>query len=172
MGYELMDRKRNILIREMVELTVDGDVTVIPPGEEMVYEITPWRKAMNRILWGYGLTSITWGKSVTTIGDNAFANCYALETVAVPENVVAIGNWTFSGCEALADITIPAAVTSLGTSVFSGCSKLKFAEFNTAGRTPHAPHVGAVTTIPPDAFSSLTANAAIETAIEFLFSKS
>jgi hypothetical protein len=30
---------------------------------------------------------------------------------------------------------------------------------STAGTTPHAPHVGAVTTAPPDAFCSDTANA-------------
>ena len=34
-------------------------ISDLPPDEELVREITPWRKAMNRILLGFGLTSIT-----------------------------------------------------------------------------------------------------------------
>ena len=41
------------------EALLTQSLSVLPPEEETVWEITPWRKAMGRILWGYGLTSIT-----------------------------------------------------------------------------------------------------------------
>ena len=40
------------------ELLLEEEMTALPPGDELVTEITPWRNAMNRILIGLGLATI------------------------------------------------------------------------------------------------------------------
>ncbi|MDE5565144.1 MAG: leucine-rich repeat protein [Oscillospiraceae bacterium] len=67
------------------------------------------------------------GKSVTTIGLSAFADCTSLTTVTIPESVTMIGMGAFAGCTSLQSITVPKSVTVLSTSVFSGCTSLKTA---------------------------------------------
>ena len=71
-----------------------------------------------------GLTSITIGNSVTSIGDNAFSGCSGLTSVTIPDSVTSIGNRAFSGCSGLTSITIPDSVTSIGIGAFSGCNSL------------------------------------------------
>lgn len=41
------------------ELLLEEEITALPPGDELVADITPWRAAMNRILVGLGLATIT-----------------------------------------------------------------------------------------------------------------
>ena len=64
------------------------------------------------------LTSITIPASVTTIGDDAFARCYNLTSIIIPSSVVAIGDCAFVDCFELTSVTIPASVTSVGSSAF------------------------------------------------------
>ena len=44
-----------------------------------------------------GITSISIGKGVTTIPDDAFFWCYKLKRIVLPDNVTAIGEYAFSG---------------------------------------------------------------------------
>ena len=62
--------------------------------------------------------------SVTSIGEEAFAGCSALTSVAIPASVTSIGDSAFDGCESLSSIVIPASVTSIGDSAFDGCASL------------------------------------------------
>ncbi|MBR2406031.1 MAG: leucine-rich repeat protein, partial [Clostridia bacterium] len=71
-----------------------------------------------------GLTSVTIGDSVTSIGDDAFRGCNGLTSITIPNSVTSIGNQAFSGCSSLASVTIPNSVTSIGNQAFSGCSRL------------------------------------------------
>ena len=71
-----------------------------------------------------GLTSITIGNSVTSIGNYAFYNCSGLTSVTIGNGVTSIGYDAFSGCTGLTSITIPDSVTSIGDDAFSGCSGL------------------------------------------------
>lgn len=41
------------------ELLLEEQITTLPPTDELVADITPWRQAMNRILIGTGLMTIT-----------------------------------------------------------------------------------------------------------------
>lgn len=41
------------------DLLLQEGVSGLPPSDEMVDAVNPWRKAMNRILWGMGLVTIT-----------------------------------------------------------------------------------------------------------------
>ena len=64
------------------------------------------------------------GKSVTSIGEQAFLACSGLTSVTIPNSVTNIGDSAFSGCSGLTSVTIPNSVTSIGSSAFSGCSGL------------------------------------------------
>ena len=71
-----------------------------------------------------GLTSIVIGNSVTTIGDWAFGRCTELTSITIPNSVTSIGWSAFYGCTGLTSITIPNSVTSIRYRAFSGCSGL------------------------------------------------
>ena len=48
--------------------------------------------------------------SVTSIGSNAFSNCYGLTSVTIPNSVTSIGNDAFYRCSGLTSVTIPNSV--------------------------------------------------------------
>ncbi|MBO4564553.1 MAG: leucine-rich repeat domain-containing protein [Bacteroidaceae bacterium] len=62
--------------------------------------------------------------SVTSIGDNAFADCAGLTSVSIPKSVISIGGDAFSGCKGLTSVSIPKSVTSIGGGAFYGCKGL------------------------------------------------
>lgn len=64
------------------------------------------------------------GKSVTSIGNGAFENCFELTSINIPDRVTSIGINAFMDCYSLTSITIPDGVTSIGTNAFNGCSGL------------------------------------------------
>ena len=72
----------------------------------------------------YILTSITIPYGVTSIGDYAFESCTGLESITIPDGVTSIGNGAFENCFELTSINIPDGVTSIGTNAFNGCSGL------------------------------------------------
>ena len=71
-----------------------------------------------------GLTTVTIGNSVTSIGDWAFSNCSGLTSITIPNSVTSIGGSAFSGCTGLTSVTIGNSVTSIGDFAFDGCSGL------------------------------------------------
>ena len=72
------------------------------------------------------LESITIPASVETIGEAAFANCTSLASVTFADGskLTSISDATFNLCKKLASITIPSSVTTIGESVFTFCEKL------------------------------------------------
>ena len=64
------------------------------------------------------------GKTVTAIGDYAFARCYSLTSVSIPDSVTAIGDGAFYSCSSLTSVSIPDSVTAIGDSAFGCCSSL------------------------------------------------
>ena len=71
------------------------------------------------------LTRVEVGGSVTSIGDNTFSNCYALQSVTIPSSVTSIGDSSFYYCYSLQSVTIPSNVASIGTNTFSTCASLQ-----------------------------------------------
>ena len=59
--------------------------------------------------------------SVTSIGKQAFANCFSLTSVTIPEGVTSIGEGAFYYCPKLTSVTIPKTVTSIGDKAFMWC---------------------------------------------------
>ena len=45
------------------------------------------------------------GKSVTSIGDKAFAECTSLTSITIPDGVTSIGEWAFINCTRLTAVT-------------------------------------------------------------------
>ena len=71
-----------------------------------------------------GLTSIEIPNSVTSIGNSAFAYCSGLTSIIIPNSVTSIGSSAFEGCSGLTSIEIPNSVTSIGNEAFDGCTGL------------------------------------------------
>lgn len=63
------------------------------------------------------ITSVTIPNGVTSIGNSAFAFCWALTSVAIPDSVTSIDDQAFSNCSALTRVMIPGA-TVLGINAF------------------------------------------------------
>lgn len=73
----------------------------------------------------YNLKSIVIPDSVTRIEDFAFSCCYGLESVIIGKGVRNIEKFTFEGCYNLKSVKMPESVTSIEESAFSRCLKLK-----------------------------------------------
>ncbi len=71
-----------------------------------------------------GLNSVTISNSVTSISDLAFHRCSGLTSVTIPNSVTSIGEGAYDGCSGLTSMTIPNSVTSIGRGAFEGCSGL------------------------------------------------
>ena len=67
---------------------------------------------------------------VTSIGEEAFCDCFSLTSIVIPDGVTSIGKCAFYGCSSLTSIVIPDSVTSIGSSAFSYCSSLTSITFN------------------------------------------
>ena len=90
--------------------------------------------------------------SVTSIGNYAFADCYALtSSVEIPNSVTSIGDKAFLWCSLLRSVEIPNSVTTIGESVFQGCSRLTSVEI------PNS-----VTTIESSAFENCSSLTSVE----------
>ena len=57
--------------------------------------------------------------------DCAFYGCSGLTSVTIGDSVTSIGSSAFYGCSSLTSVTIGNSVTSIGERAFSGCSGLK-----------------------------------------------
>ncbi len=64
------------------------------------------------------------GKSVTSIGSDAFSDCSSLTNITIPDSVTSIYNYAFNSCSSLTNITIPNSVTYIGYQIFRECSSL------------------------------------------------
>lgn len=71
-----------------------------------------------------GVSSVTMGTNIVSIGNGAFESCYALKSVNFGSNLGYIGNGAFSSDPALRTVVIPDSVTNIGNDVFMECTKL------------------------------------------------
>ena len=71
-----------------------------------------------------GLTNVTIGNGMTTIGNSAFSDCDGLTSIVIPDSVTSISDSAFYGCDGLTSIVIPDSVTTIGNNAFRGCDGL------------------------------------------------
>ncbi len=74
--------------------------------------------------WWESVSSVSIPNSVTTIGDEAFADCPCLTTIEIPSSVVQMGKGVFQNCSYLNSVTLPSGISRLGERTFSGCGRL------------------------------------------------
>lgn len=72
----------------------------------------------------YDLTSVTIPNSVTTINSWVFSDDSRLTSVTIGDSVTYIGDFAFNGCRGLTSVNIPNSVTTIASSAFEGCSSL------------------------------------------------
>lgn len=94
----------------------------------------PHFKVINRLLVSSGGTlisslssdaHITIPNSVTHIGNGAFYEHFALQTITIPSSVTHIEEASFIMCKNLQTITIPNSVIRIGRNPFAGCFQLQ-----------------------------------------------
>ena len=71
-----------------------------------------------------GLQSLTIKDAATSIGDWAFDECLKLKTLSLGKKITKIGNYAFYDCRILNNVTIPQSVTSIGNHAFEFCYKM------------------------------------------------
>ena len=90
---------------------------IIPEGIKQI--------SSNAFNAAYALQFIGIPKSLTTIYDSAFLNCYAMRNVVLGMNVKEIRAGAFQGLYGLEYLILPPSVTTLGIRAFAYCRCLK-----------------------------------------------
>lgn len=125
-------------------LSEDGTLTISGKGKMWDYGTSTHGDAP----WAYiGVKNVVVNDGVTTIGEQAFAGLFYLESASIPKSVNNIGRQAFHGsnlksvtiagsntvieteafylCDYLETLTIMSGTTKIGSYAFSGCSSLK-----------------------------------------------
>ncbi len=71
-----------------------------------------------------GLTGITIGPNVATIGIDAFNGCSGITSIVIPDSVTSIGTRAFRNCTSAANLTIGSGVVSIGQYAFYYCNAI------------------------------------------------
>ena len=96
-----------------------GDGNIITPYAPDVFGASI---VSNEYVGGKGI--ITFDGEVTSIGYNAFYDCYGLTSIEIPNSVTSIGTYAFYYCWDLTSLEIPDSVTSIGSFAFGDCRGL------------------------------------------------
>lgn len=71
------------------------------------------------------LRQVTLPDTIAVIGEDAFANCTALESISFGEGLTALENGCLRCCSALREITLPEKLQVIGPEAFSLCTSLQ-----------------------------------------------
>ena len=92
---------------DTAEIYNDGGVAVSPAPTDVL-----------------SIPSTLGGKTVTSIGNDAFRDCISLTGVTIPDTVTKIGSGAFYGCEQLTLLKIPDSVLTIANYAFYNCAAL------------------------------------------------
>ena len=109
-----------------IKLDITGTASILGNSSQGSYLITKPTtvSATGMKYYANSIQSVRIGEGVTSIGNNAFYDCYSLASVTIPEGVTSIGNNAFYNCYLLASVTIPEGVTNISGGVFEYCYSL------------------------------------------------
>ena len=99
---------------------------IIIPETIVFNEVTYRVTSVGKQAFGncFSLTSVVIPNSVTSIGRDAFWGCDSLKSIVISNGVTSIGKAAFMDCDSLNSIVIPDGVTSIEESAFCGCKSL------------------------------------------------
>ena len=86
-----------------------------------------------RVAWGSKASQIrkvVIGNGITRIGNEAFYNCDALESISIPDSVESIGKYAFYNCNSLSNLVIPNSVKRFDDYAFCQCGGLRNLELS------------------------------------------
>ncbi len=106
----------------MITQYIGAETDVVVPGE--IESMTVSTIGDEAFAEQSSITGIVLPNNICDIGYSAFSYCTSLQSINIPSNVTELKNMTFKGCESLQEIVIPDGVTAIGQGVFSGCSSL------------------------------------------------
>ena len=120
-----------------------------------------------------GLSAVKIPSTVTSIGNEAFGNCYALKSINFPDSLKSIGSSAFTFCSGLTTVEIGEGVESIGERAFYGCSgmtslmlkngikEIGINAFNFCNKLSSITIPGSVETLGVNAFSSCSGLTAV-----------
>lgn len=96
-------------------LDSDGLLTISGEGDMANYDVmwnncAPWKNE--------AVKSVIILDGVTSIGNDAFADCEGLTSVTIPDSVTSIGDYAFFVCRNFTSVTIPDSVKNIGYGAF------------------------------------------------------
>ncbi|MBR1457277.1 MAG: leucine-rich repeat protein, partial [Oscillospiraceae bacterium] len=102
-------------------LDADGTLTISGTGDmtDFSRDCEPWYDQKANV------KAVVIEPGVTSIGNDAFSEYTALESVELPAGLTRIGEYAFYGCTALAAADLPSSLSGIGTYAFGGCSALE-----------------------------------------------
>ena len=77
-----------------------------------------------------GLSKVTLGDGVESIGVSAFENCLTLQEIVFNNTLKTISDYAFKRCYDLTEINLPASLLTIGNNTFQKCEKLTHVYFN------------------------------------------
>ena len=106
------------------KLEANGTLTVSGEGDMTDYA-ADGEPASPFTALGGEVKAVTVGPGVTSVGDNAFYECYNVADVTLPEGLTRIGESAFYFCRELSSLTLPGSVTEIGRRAFRSCLALE-----------------------------------------------
>ncbi len=115
-------------------INTDGTVTVVSYEGDGTAVVVPDKIAGKTVTvigekaFAYedSITSVKLPDTVTEIGFGAFAQCSAVTSVNLPANLQTVGDYAFSNCFDFAEINLPASLRKIGKEAFSSCQEVKY----------------------------------------------
>lgn len=116
-----------VAMAKSVRVNVEG-VNYILDSESMTAKVTESTDVSGDVVLPGTVSYGGKAYALTSVGDNAFAECEDIMSVAIPSGVTSIGRSAFYGCTSLTSVTVPYGVSTIGDGAFNSCSSLVSAD--------------------------------------------
>jgi hypothetical protein len=106
--------------------SLDGTKLISVPKGIVHYEIMSGTTTIGQKAFQKGqIEDLYIPDSITTIEDDAFADCIRLQNIILPNSITCIGSNAFEGCSSLREIVLPHSLEAIRVRVFKDCTSLE-----------------------------------------------
>lgn len=102
----------NITTANLIEVNIPASVTTL---EDYAFSSCAYLITVN----------FAEDSQLTSIGKQAFYNCWNLSSINLPNTVASIGSWAFGYCPLLTELDVSTNLETIGENAFYGCSALE-----------------------------------------------